>query len=230
MTRKSPTSAWRRSISSTKKTSETPGQAYNLRLRAGCGGCGCGHGCGGCGGPEAAAGRLRCRRLPREAAALEAAEAAALEAAAAVAGEAAAAAAAAAGAGAGAAAAACRGEVAASARLERLAITLTDASVMPGLTGSTRKDLVCSASQAVRRVSASGRRYETRARAERDARTDLMTGDHGKNVHTSITAKTFRSSRRISPSMCCRPMSCASIPRTGSSCFMASSIVRSPPR
>ena len=41
------------------------------------------------------------------------------------------------------------------------------------------------------------------------------------------TAKTFRSSRRISPSMCCRPMSCASIPRTGSFFSTASSIARS---
>ena len=59
------------------------------------------------------------------------------------------------------------------------------------------------------------------------ARADLMTGDRG-NGSRSATAKTFRSSRRISPSMCCRPMSCASIPRTGSSFFTASSIARSP--
>jgi hypothetical protein len=32
MRRKSPTSAWRRSIFSTKTTSVTPGQAYNLLL------------------------------------------------------------------------------------------------------------------------------------------------------------------------------------------------------
>ena len=36
-----------------------------------------------------------------------------------------------------------------------------------------------------------------------------------------MTAKTFRSSRRISPSMCCHLMSCASIPRTGNSFFTA---------
>ena len=49
-------------------------------------------------------------------------------------------------------------------------------------------------------------------------------------LRSASTAKTFRSSRRISPSMCCRPMSCASIPRTGSSFFTASFIARSPPR
>ena len=40
--------------------------------------------------------------------------------------------------------------------------------------------------------------------------------------------RTFRSSRRISPSMCCRPIRFASIPRTGNSSCMASSIAPSP--
>ena len=40
-------------------------------------------------------------------------------------------------------------------------------------------------------------------------------------------AKTSRSLRRIFPSMCCRPTSCASIPRTGNSFCTARSIVRS---
>ena len=114
ITRKSPTSAWRPSISSTKKTSVAPGQAYNLLLS------------------EAAAADTAAEAAAAEvAAAFEAAEEAAEAAAlafAAAALAAAAAAEAAAWASAGAAAAACLGEVAPSgARLERLAITLTDA-------------------------------------------------------------------------------------------------------
>ena len=119
-TRKSPTSAWRRSISSTKKTKETPGLAYNWPL--------CGQGAAADTVAEAAEAAAAFAPAALEAAALEAAAGAALEAAAAAAasaGEAAAAAAAAASAGS--AAAACRGEVAHSARLERLAIALTDA-------------------------------------------------------------------------------------------------------
>ena len=121
MRRKSPTSAWRHSISSTKKTSETPGQAYNLLLS-----------------DQAAAADTAAAAAEAAAAfepAEEASEVAPLEAAAAAAAAAlafaaaalAAAAAAAAAAGAGAAAAACRGEVVSSARLERLATTVTDA-------------------------------------------------------------------------------------------------------
>ena len=48
MMRKSPTSAWRRSISSTKKTKETP--RSDIQLAVVRTGCGCGHGCGGCRG------------------------------------------------------------------------------------------------------------------------------------------------------------------------------------
>src|SRR3984885_12355926 len=106
--RKSPTSAWRRSISSTKKTPETPSRAYKSLFEA-------------AGAAAAAATAFEPAGL-----AFAAAEAAAL-AFAVAALAAAAAAAAAAGAGVGAAAAACHGEVAPSARLERLAITLTDA-------------------------------------------------------------------------------------------------------
>src|SRR5271163_3321479 len=121
MRRKSRTSAWRRSISSTNKTLETPGQAHNLLLF-----------------DQAAAADTAAEAAAAEAAAAEAAEAAleaaeaaleAAEAALEAAAEAGEAAAAAAGAGAGAAAAAGRGEVAPpGARLEGLAITLTDAS------------------------------------------------------------------------------------------------------
>jgi hypothetical protein len=122
--RKSPTSAWRRSISLTKMTSETPSRAYKSLFEA--------------------AGAAAAVDMAAEAAAFEAAEGAAFEAAAEAfeaaalafaAAEAAAlalaaavaagAAAAAAGAGAGAAAAACHGEAAPSARRRRFAITLT---------------------------------------------------------------------------------------------------------
>jgi hypothetical protein len=118
--RKSPTSAWRRSISSTR-ISETPDQAYKL------------HGERAAAVDAAAeafeaAGAFEAVALGSAAvgaAALAVAEAAALALLAAAAGAAAVAAAAGAG---GAGAAACRGEVApSSARLERLAITLTDA-------------------------------------------------------------------------------------------------------
>ncbi len=124
MRRKSPTSAWRRSISSTKTTWEAPSRACNLLLTV-----------------EEAAAADTAAAAPEAAAAFgaaasEAAEAAALASAAAgaaasagaaAAGEAAAAAAAAPGAGGGPAAAACRGEVATSARPRRLAVTMTDA-------------------------------------------------------------------------------------------------------
>jgi hypothetical protein len=136
MKRKSLTSAWRRSISSTK-TSETPSRAYNslLSMEA-----------------EAAA-------VDMAAAAFEAAEAVAFEAAAAAfeaaaveaaalafeaaeaADLAAAAAEGAAGAGAGAAAAACRGEVAPSARRERLAIALAEAAVRPRFEQAVRPEI-----------------------------------------------------------------------------------------
>jgi trimeric autotransporter adhesin len=141
--RKSPTSAWRRSLSSTKKTSETPARACNLLLSE----------------PAAAvdtaaedaeaAGAFE----PAEGAALEAAAAAeaAASASAAAAGEAAEAAGAVAvapGAGAGAAAAACRGEAAPSgARLERLAVCVDATGHRSCLTAlDPAKDFVCSAS------------------------------------------------------------------------------------
>src|SRR5271170_5411192 len=119
MRRKSRTSAWRRSISSTNKTLETPGQAHNLLLF-----------------DQAAAADTAAEAAAAEAAAagaaeaaVEAAEAAVDAAEAAVEAAAEAGEAAAAAAGAGAAAAAGRGEVAPpGARLEGLAITLTDAS------------------------------------------------------------------------------------------------------
>jgi hypothetical protein len=122
MRRRSPTSAWRRSISSKKKTSQTPGQAYNLLL--------CEQAAAADTAAEAAGAAPAFEAA--EALALPAAlEAAALESGAAAAGEVAAAAAAA-GVGAGVAAAAGRGEVAPSgARLEGLAITLAQ-GVMPG--------------------------------------------------------------------------------------------------
>ena len=65
--------------------------------------------------------------------------------------------------------------------------------------------------------------------SRRGARTELMTGDR-RSALPSITAETFRSSRRISLFTCCRPMSCASIPRTASSFFTVSSIVPWPPQ
>jgi len=122
MRRKSPTSAWRRSISSTKTTSETPSRAYNSLFEAAAADTAEA-------ADTAAAAAFEAAAAAFEAVALEAAAAAEAAALAfvAAAGEAAAAAAAAAGAGAGVAVAACRGEVAPSARLGRLAITLIDA-------------------------------------------------------------------------------------------------------
>src|ERR1700722_7488829 len=118
--RKSPTSAWRRSISSTKMTSETPSRAYNSLFEAAA-----------AAAAAAGAGGFVAGGAAVEAAALAfaAAEAAALALAAAAA---AGAAAAAVWAGAGAAAAACHGEAAPSARRKRLAITLTEAGLVPG--------------------------------------------------------------------------------------------------
>ncbi len=49
-----------------------------------------------------------------------------------------------------------------------------------------------------------------------------------KSSSRATPAKTLCSSHRISPSTCCRPTSSASIPRTGNSSCMASSIVRLP--
>ena len=122
MRRKSPTSAWRRSISSTKRTSETPSRASKSLFEPA--------GAAVAADTEAA---VEAAGAAFEAAALAfaAAEAAALafEAAA----LAAAVAAAAAGAGAGAAAAACHGEAAPSARRKRLAITLTEAGRQAGI-------------------------------------------------------------------------------------------------
>jgi hypothetical protein len=128
MRRKSPTSVWRRSISSTKTTSETPSRAYNSLFEAAAADT-----AAEAARAEAAAAAFEAAGAAFEAAALafEAAEAAAL-AFEAAAGEAAAAVAAAVGAGVGAAVAACRGEVAPSARLGRLGITLKDARVVPG--------------------------------------------------------------------------------------------------
>jgi hypothetical protein len=114
--RKSPTSVWRRSISSTRKTSEHRRPGYNLF-------------------EEAAAADTAAAVSGAAAAADTAAAEAVLAEAAAAAGEAAAAAAAA-GAGAG-AAAACHGEVAPpGARLEHLPITLTDAGRQQALSGA----------------------------------------------------------------------------------------------
>ena len=154
-----------------------------------------------------------------------------------------AAAAAAAAEAAAAAAAACPGAFAASARLGAFRLALTDARRHGR--ASTRFDLASERRSAfhflTREPDATARCRRTGecvpcngdpalvASKRRGARADLMTGDPGTALR-SITAKTFRSSRRISPSMCCRPMSCASIPRTGSSFFTASSIVRSRPQ
>jgi hypothetical protein len=122
MRRKSPTSAWRRSISSTKKTSVTPCQACNLLHSEAAAADTAAEAAEAAAAFEPAEEAAEPLALPAAAAALEAAAAAE-----AAAGEAAAAAEAVAGAGAGVAAAACRGEVAPSGvRLERLAITLTD--------------------------------------------------------------------------------------------------------
>jgi hypothetical protein len=132
--KKSLTSAWRRSISSTRKSSQRCGEGYSLRGEAAA--------------AEAmvaaaaaamvalAAADTAALAVAAEAAASAeaAAEVAATEAAAGAGGEAAAAAT---GAGAG-AAVACRGEAAPGARLEQFPITLTDASRHgPGLTRLT---------------------------------------------------------------------------------------------
>jgi hypothetical protein len=123
VTRRSRTSASRRSIFSTKKTSETPGQAYKL-LSEQAAEAAAADTAEAAAAPEAAMSEAAVSEAAAWGAAEAVASAAAAAAVAAAAGEAAAAAA---GAGAG-AAAACPGEVAASARLERLAIALTDAS------------------------------------------------------------------------------------------------------
>ena len=46
---------------------------------------------------------------------------------------------------------------------------------------------------------------------------------------TAVARQTFRNSRRILPSMCCRPTRCACTPKTGNSSSAASYIARSPP-
>src|ERR1700733_14956261 len=121
MRRKSRTSAWRRSISSTKTTSETPSRAYKSLFEAAAADT-----AAEAARAEAAAAAFEAAGAAFEAAALafEAAEAAAL-AFEAAAGEAAAAVAA--GAGAGAAVAAFRGGGAPLASPERLAVKLEDA-------------------------------------------------------------------------------------------------------
>ena len=128
MRRKFPTSAWRRSVSSTKRTPETPSRAYKSLFEAAAAAADMAAEAA----FEAAAAVFEAAAAAFEAAALAfaAAEAAALDFEAAA--LAAAVAAAAAGAGAGAAAAAFRGEAAPSARRKRLASTLTEAGVMPG--------------------------------------------------------------------------------------------------
>jgi hypothetical protein len=145
MRRKSRTSAWRRSISSTKTTSETPSRAYKSLFEAAAADT-----AAEAARAEAAAAAFEAAGAAFEAAALafEAAEAAALAFEAAAGEAAAAVAAGAAGAGAGAAVAACRGEVAPSASLERLAIKLEDArGSCPGLTRfDSAKDFLCGAS------------------------------------------------------------------------------------
>ena len=120
--RKSPTSAWRRFISSTKMTSETPSRAYKSLFEV-AGAAAAADMAAEAAAFEAAEGAFEAAAAASEAAALAfaAAEAAAL------ASAAAAAAGAAAGAGAGSVAAACHGEVAPSARRKRLAITLPEA-------------------------------------------------------------------------------------------------------
>ena len=72
----------------------------------------------------------------------------------------------------------------------------------------------------------SSRRGKQAARA--DAKT--MTQQPQAQSQRAAPAKTSRNSRRISRSMCCRPTSSASIPRTGSSFCTASFIAPSPPR
>ena len=156
MRRKSPTSAWRRFISSTKTTSEIPSRAYNSLFEAAGAAAAADMAAeaaafeAAAAAFEAAAGAFEAARAAVEAAALafEAAEAAASALAAAVA---AGAAAAAVGAGDGAAAAACHGEAAPSARRKRLAITLTEAGACRDLTRfGPGNDLVCSASRVMR--------------------------------------------------------------------------------
>ena len=120
-------SAWRRSISSTKTTSETPSRAYNSPLSMEAEAVAATEAAA----FEAAGAAFEAVAVEAAGPAFAAAEAAVLAfEAAALAG--AGAAAVAAGALAGAAAAACHGEVAASARRKRLAITLTEATVRPG--------------------------------------------------------------------------------------------------
>ena len=171
MRRKSPTSAWRRSISSTKRTSETPSRAYtSLFEAAGAAAAATEAAVEAVGAAFEAAGAafeaaaLAFAAAEAAASAFEAAEAAAL-----------AAAVAAAAAGAGAAAAAFRGEAAPSARRKRLAITLTDAgtSCRDLIRFDPASDLVCSASQV--RVFGVRRATEPVANLSRHQRASLTT-------------------------------------------------------
>src|ERR1700679_912009 len=138
MKRKSLTSVWRRSISSTKTTSETPSRAYNslLSMEAeaaavdmaaaveAAGGVAFEAAGGGFEGAALGSGGAEAAALAFEAAALAAAVAAA-----------------AGGAGAGAAAAGCRGGGGASSRPERLAIALAEAAVRPRFEQAARPEI-----------------------------------------------------------------------------------------
>jgi hypothetical protein len=176
--RRSPTSAWRHSIFSTKTTLEPPERGYNKRLSEGAAAADM---AAEEGAAEAVAAFEAAPLEGAEAAPLEVAGAAALAFAAAALAAAAAAAAVVARSGVGAAAAACRGEVAPSARPARLAITLTDAR--RHAPGSTRfdpaKNLVCNASQMMRasgaRRAARWRRTYREALAQKHQRASLTT-------------------------------------------------------
>ena len=210
--KKSPTSAWRRSMCSTRKTRS--GQD-GVQVARGCGGCG---GCRGC----RAAGLQRLRRLRRLRLR-----------------------------------AACPGELAACAKPGRFPITLTNSHhgrVRQGRPGQSMFSCSAGASrggaaahdgrvglQPCREMPARDRTKEfqwpentpMQNRAGAASRVRVLTAQPGARAGPSSTrppARTFRSSRRISPSMCCRPTSSASIPRTGNSFFTASFIARSPPR
>ncbi len=139
MRKKSPTSAWRRSISSTRKASERRGQRYNWP-----------------GQEVAAADTAAAVPEAADAAAGTAAEVVAevvAEAAAEVAAAGAAAAVAAGAAGAG-AAAACRGEVAASARRQQFSMTLINLDHQGRVrSGSAQRTYVSFAAHADARVS-----------------------------------------------------------------------------
>ena len=197
--RKSPTSAWRHSISSTGKTNSQLGQGVRLAATAAVG-------CGGCRGAELRSTEVR-RRAGRAQEQGARSGAAAELAAAAVGG--------------------CGGWSMGLRRLVRIFCgggcrRYSRLDQVDRLASYYRE---CAGARSGARLPVCQIRLALAGQSVANTRTNLMTGDH-ENGHTQLTAKTFHSSHRISRFMCCRPMSCVSIRRTENSFFMVSSIAR----